>query len=124
MVNREEQPGQSMMNDRHPPSRGHPHLALCPTLIGRDAELSTLVEMLARAQRGEGTVAFILGEAGIGKSRLVRELATAARQRGFSVLTGRAVQSSSPVPLRPLASVLLQPTCMPRGASARRWNNS
>ena len=49
----------------------------------------------------------VLGEAGIGKSRLVRELAAAAQDRGVFMLAGRAVQSAQPAPYRPLAEAVL-----------------
>ncbi len=49
---------------------------------------------------------FLLGEAGIGKSRLAREAAAAAEARAMVVLRGRAVQAQSPVPYRPLAEAL------------------
>jgi class 3 adenylate cyclase/tetratricopeptide (TPR) repeat protein len=43
-------------------------------LVGREPELSMLVEHVAQARRGVGGVVFIAGEPGIGKSRLVLEL--------------------------------------------------
>jgi class 3 adenylate cyclase/predicted ATPase len=39
--------------------------------VGREIELATLVERWARAQDGEGQTIVVLGEAGVGKSRLV-----------------------------------------------------
>src|SRR5579884_1392093 len=47
-----------------------------PTLVGRNAELACLLDHLDAARRSEGTVLFLIGEAGIGKSRLCRELAS------------------------------------------------
>jgi DNA-binding CsgD family transcriptional regulator len=43
-------------------------------MVGRDAELSLLLEAFSRAEAGEAQVAVVTGEAGIGKTRLVREL--------------------------------------------------
>jgi DNA-binding SARP family transcriptional activator len=43
-------------------------------LIGRDAELARLEAALAELRRGRGGIASIIGEAGLGKSRLIREL--------------------------------------------------
>jgi DNA-binding CsgD family transcriptional regulator/tetratricopeptide (TPR) repeat protein len=79
---------------------------LCPTVIGRDRELGAIRDALADAQEGRGRALFLLGEAGIGKSRLAREAAVAAEERGMIVLRGRAVQAASPVPYRPLAEAL------------------
>jgi len=45
-----------------------------PPMIGRDQELALLLERWAQAQGGEGHAVLLLGEAGIGKSRLVRAL--------------------------------------------------
>src|SRR5713101_117231 len=68
---------------------------LCPVLVGRDG-----------ASTGRGRTALLVGEAGIGKSRLARELSAAARQQGLVVLTGRAVAGQVPVPFRPFAEAL------------------
>jgi DNA-binding CsgD family transcriptional regulator len=75
---------------------------LCPVVIGRDAELRHLEEALTEARGGFGAVAFVVGEAGIGKSRLLREAATRATDRGMTALTGRAVRGGARVPHRPL----------------------
>jgi class 3 adenylate cyclase/predicted ATPase len=42
--------------------------------VGREAELATLVDRWERAQEGDGQTVLVLGEAGVGKSRLVYEL--------------------------------------------------
>lgn len=49
---------------------------------------------------------FVVGEAGIGKSRLAAGVAADAARRGLPVLRGRAVPTSTPVPYRPLAEAL------------------
>ena len=64
---------------------------LCPVLVGRDEETRHLQAALAAAGAGHGRTVFLTGEAGIGKSRLVRETARAAGASGRLVLTGRAV---------------------------------
>jgi predicted ATPase len=81
---------------------------LCPVLIGRDAETARLRSALAAAQGGAGGVMFLTGEAGIGKSRLVSELAAEARACGATVLAGRAVPTGASIPYRPLTEALLQ----------------
>jgi tetratricopeptide (TPR) repeat protein len=51
--------------------------------------MNLLKEAVYRAVHGEGGLVFIHGEAGIGKTRLVRELGAYARSRGVQVLYGR-----------------------------------
>lgn len=82
-------------------------VVLCPTLVGREEELETLLRGLEAARTGSGSLALVLGEAGIGKSRLAREVAAEARRQGLPVLVGRATQGDSPVPFRPLAEAFL-----------------
>ena len=58
-------------------------------LIDRVEEMNQLKEAVDRAVRGEGGLLFLRGEAGIGKTRLTRELGAYARLRGMRVLYGR-----------------------------------
>jgi len=74
--------------------------------VGRDEEARRLEAALTAAGKGRGGVVLITGEAGIGKSRLVREAARAAEALGFVVLTGRAVATDVPTPFRPFAEAL------------------
>ena len=83
---------------------------LCPLVIGRDSELATLVDCMEKAEAGSGGVIALVGEAGIGKSRLVREAVRVAADRGLLVLVGRAVPGPAPVPFRPLSEALLAAT--------------
>jgi DNA-binding CsgD family transcriptional regulator len=76
-------------------------------MVGRDEEIELLRDGLDQAADGRGSAYFVVGEAGVGKSRLVREVSRQAVARGFSVLTGRAVASGTPVPFRPLAEAVL-----------------
>jgi ATP/maltotriose-dependent transcriptional regulator MalT len=46
----------------------------CPRLIGRDRELAALADLARRAAAGETVFAFVSGEAGAGKTRLIEEL--------------------------------------------------
>ncbi len=73
------------------------------TLIGRANEL----EQLRRAWRRTGSSIVVSGPAGVGKSRLTRELAAWAAARGGWVLAGRATASAHATPLRPIAEALL-----------------
>jgi DNA-binding CsgD family transcriptional regulator/tetratricopeptide (TPR) repeat protein len=76
-------------------------------LVGRDEELQVLLDALDRVVHGHGGTFFVEGEAGVGKSRLVREVSRRAHSRGLPVLAGRAVPGSVPVALRPLAEAVL-----------------
>ena len=81
---------------------------LCPSLIGREAELAALTTAMEKARDGLGSVVFVTGDAGVGKSRLVREASAAAAASGMRVITGRAVDSTVPVPFRPVTEALLK----------------
>ena len=85
---------------------GRVRQVLCPVLVGRDEETARLRAALAAAQAGRGGTVLVTGEAGIGKSRLIREIAHAARGRDFVVLAGRAVGGGVPTPFRPFAEAL------------------
>lgn len=58
-------------------------------LIDRIKEMEALREATNRAIKGEGGIVFLHGEAGIGKTRLARELGAYARSQGMQVLSGR-----------------------------------
>src|SRR6266571_3889678 len=88
----------------------------CRVLVGRQAELGAMTASLDRADQS-GEMVFLVGEPGVGKSRLARELAALASSRGFTVAVGRAVQAASPVPLRPIveaAMMLARTTGIPQ----------
>ncbi|HEY5880006.1 MAG TPA: AAA family ATPase [Nakamurella sp.] len=80
---------------------------LCPTLIGRDDEMSTIADALDRAIAGAGGVVVVIGEAGLGKSRIAREASALARQHAMPVLLGREVQEHRASSFRALSEALL-----------------
>ena len=69
-----------------------PRLAETP-LVGRDAPMAQVRAALEQAVAGSGRLVAILGETGIGKSRLVEELIAHATQQDSRVLVGRAYES-------------------------------
>jgi len=83
------------------------HLRIpCPRFVGREAELLWLQERLEEARRSHGAFVFLAGEAGIGKTRLVGELAIRAREREVSVLEGKCSVFDAPLPYAPLREAL------------------
>lgn len=79
---------------------------LCPVIVGRADEQHALTELVAEATSGSGGVAFLVGEAGVGKTRLARVAFDAGRERNAVVLWGRAVAGEAAVPFRPLTEAL------------------
>lgn len=61
-------------------------------LVGRAAELAVLDGATADALAGAPAVVEVVGEPGIGKTRLLGELGERARSRGFVTLAGRSVE--------------------------------
>jgi predicted ATPase len=59
--------------------------------VGRTNELAWLHQLLARAGGGQPLLVLLGGEAGVGKTRLVEQLAATARERGVRVLAGGCV---------------------------------
>ncbi|KIF04430.1 LuxR family transcriptional regulator [Streptomyces sp. RSD-27] len=74
--------------------------------VGRAAEIRLLDEALEGAGTGAGRAVFLVGEAGIGKSRLAGESALRAYDRDMPVLRGRATSTGLVVPFRPLVEAL------------------
>src|SRR2546427_3206900 len=66
--------------------------------IGREAELEQLRAALERARAGHGQVVAVVGEPGVGKSRLVLELAHSHRTDGWLVLESSAVSYGKAAP--------------------------
>lgn len=77
------------------------------TVVGRVAELSTLAAALSDADAGHGRTIFVVGESGIGKTRLVSAFAEQAAQRGFTVATGRAYPVETGVPYAVFGDAML-----------------
>ncbi len=80
--------------------------ALCPVLIRRDDELGVLEDALLAARRGESRFVVLAGEAGIGKTRLCRELAREARELGCAVLSGGASDAEVTLPYLPFVEAI------------------
>ncbi len=72
-----------------------------PPLVGRRVELQRLQEIFDGTWTPRGQIVAVLGEAGIGKSRLVEAGAEEFRRRGGRVLVGRAYEAEQVLPFRP-----------------------
>ncbi len=75
-------------------------------LIGRHWELSAVESLLDRAVGGHGAVVGVVGPPGIGKSRLVREVAALAAPRGVEVFTTYCESHTTDIPFHVVARLL------------------
>jgi len=69
--------------------------------VGRERERALLLERLKAAGDGQGGVVLVAGEPGIGKTRLLEELADGARAAGWTVIGGRAYETEGLPPYLP-----------------------
>jgi class 3 adenylate cyclase/tetratricopeptide (TPR) repeat protein len=74
--------------------------------VGRETELGTLQQALAQAQGGHGQVVALVGEAGVGKSRLVYEFVHSHRTQGWLVLESVSVSYGKATPYFPVIDLL------------------
>jgi len=65
-----------------------------PTMLGRDGALLRLAALLDCVPNGQGALALLSGESGVGKTRLALELAALARGLGLNVISGACVNVS------------------------------
>lgn len=82
------------------------HHVVCPTIVGRDAQVAATRRLLEHACDGAGGVALIVGEAGVGKSRLLRAMTGDARSQGFFALHGAAFEAERSIPYAPLLDLV------------------
>jgi predicted ATPase/tRNA A-37 threonylcarbamoyl transferase component Bud32 len=75
------------------------------SLVDREDELATLKGCLDGVLRGEGSLVFVAGEAGIGKTRLVMELKGYAKLRGALFLVGNCYKEGA-VPYKPWVQII------------------
>jgi predicted ATPase len=74
--------------------------------VGRDTEFAALVHALERAGAGHGQVVAVVGEAGMGKSRLVYEFIHAHHLQGWQVLESASVSYGQATPYVPVLDLL------------------
>src|SRR5262245_41186818 len=74
--------------------------------VGRAEVLATLESRLAAAEAGQGSLALLVGEPGIGKTRTAEILAERARGRGAPVYWGRCAETGGGPPYQPWFEIL------------------
>ena len=75
-------------------------------LVGRQAELGLLRQALDRARDGRGQVVALVGDAGVGKSRVAWEITRSHRTRDWLVLEGSAASHSKATSWLPVIDLL------------------
>ena len=101
-------PFDSLAPTSAPPAVAAPAKPICPVLIGRDVELDQLRDLGGRPP----ALVVIEGEAGIGKSRLVRDWLAEPQMSGVARLVGQCTPLREPFPFGPVIDAL---------ADAARW---
>jgi class 3 adenylate cyclase/tetratricopeptide (TPR) repeat protein len=74
--------------------------------VGRRDEMETLESALESATRGRGSVVGVVGDAGVGKSRLCFEFSERCRSQGVTVRSAQAVAHGKLIPFLPLLEML------------------
>lgn len=74
--------------------------------IGREDEYAQLLAAWEQAQRGQGGLTLIEGEAGLGKTRLAEDLLRHAASQGAAIFRGRCYEFGSGVPYQPIVEIL------------------
>jgi class 3 adenylate cyclase len=74
--------------------------------VGREQELAAIHQVLARAATGHGQIVAMVGEAGVGKSRLVYESIHAPHTSGWLVLESASVSYGKATPYFPVLDLL------------------
>jgi class 3 adenylate cyclase/tetratricopeptide (TPR) repeat protein len=74
--------------------------------VGREPELAALTQALTQAGAGHGQVVALVGEAGVGKSRLVYECVHSHRTQGWRVLEAASVSYGKATPYFPVLDLL------------------
>lgn len=77
-----------------------------PPFVGRSREIAQLALRMAAARAGQGSFVQVSGEPGVGKTRLLEELAELARNDGMRVLWGRCVEGEGSLPYAPFGEAL------------------
>jgi predicted ATPase/DNA-binding CsgD family transcriptional regulator len=85
-------------------------------MVGRESQLAALEQELAGAHDGRGGTVLLSGDAGIGKSRLTRELVALAESRRFRIVRGACFETDRQLPYAPVIE-LVRGVLAPRSAN-------
>src|SRR4051812_29364751 len=85
--------------------RGGVGIRRAAVVVGREVEVDRLLRAVAAAGARQTGCVFLVGEGGVGKTRLLAEAVAAARRTGLGVLSGRA-PITTPLPYSVLAEAL------------------
>src|SRR5262249_49999733 len=75
-------------------------------LVGREIEIQALIGYLHQAQHGHGSVVFLVGEQGVGKSRLGDELAARAQINHIRILKGAVFEGEGQLLYAPFVGAI------------------
>src|SRR5713101_2547188 len=100
VARRQSPPARPALAESRPPSE------LVAPLLGRAGAFRQLVERFEQARQGQPRAVLVLGEAGIGKTRLASEFVAWARAQGAEVLSGQAFELGGRLPYQPLVEAL------------------
>jgi class 3 adenylate cyclase/tetratricopeptide (TPR) repeat protein len=84
------------------------HRRISSEMVGRDLEMDRLELQVMKAINGEGSVINVIGEAGIGKSRLMAELKKKDVMSRVTSLEGRAISIGKNLSFHPIIDLLKQ----------------
>jgi predicted ATPase len=96
--------------------------------VGRERELALLQDSLVAARAGQGQVVGVVGEAGMGKTRLVTEFGRRLADRGVTVVVGHCLAYGQHTPylpvrdfVRQLGGLRARDTAVVQTAAVERW---
>jgi transcriptional regulator with XRE-family HTH domain len=94
-------------------------LGAIPTgpLVGRGGELDAITALLGVVANRQGRLLVLVGEAGVGKTRLAQEITLLARAQGYRILTGRSYEPQHSVAYYPFTEALASVTQGIKGIS-------
>ncbi len=93
------------LGTRRSPLDGREDRPLSP-FVGRGREMATLRDVLADVEAGRGQVIGLVGEAGVGKSRVVYEFRRGLAERRITALEGRCLSYGRAIPYLPLQEII------------------